>query len=62
MKYKVVILKSAEQDLRELRTYLPKNFGRVAWLDGYEKIKDASITCKLSHSVAHCRMRWCNLT
>ena len=41
MTFEVVILKSAEQDLRELRTYLLKNFGREAWLDSYTTIKVA---------------------
>jgi len=39
MKYEVVILKSAEQDLRDLRTYLLRQFGRDIWLESYEKIK-----------------------
>lgn len=39
MKYEVVILKSAEQDLHDLRGYLLKQFGRDAWLESYEKIK-----------------------
>lgn len=39
MKYEVVILESAEQDLRDLRGYLLKQFGRDTWLESYEKIK-----------------------
>ncbi len=39
MKYEVVILKSAEQDLQDLRTYLLRQFGRDIWLESYEKIK-----------------------
>ncbi len=39
MKYEVVILKSAEQDLQDLRTYLLRQFGRAIWLESYEKIK-----------------------
>jgi toxin ParE1/3/4 len=41
MKFEVVILKSAEQDLRELRTYLLKNYGRETRLDSYATIKVA---------------------
>lgn len=39
MKHEVVILESAEQDLRDLRSYLLKQFGRAAWLESYGKIK-----------------------
>jgi plasmid stabilization system protein ParE len=39
MKYEVVILKSAEQDLHDLRGYLLKQFGRDAWLESYQLIK-----------------------
>lgn len=46
MKYEVVILKSAEQDLRDLRTYLLKEFGRAAWLDSYENLKAANNNLK----------------
>lgn len=41
MKYEVVILKSAEQDLRDLRTYLLKNLGVDTWRESLEKIKAA---------------------
>ncbi len=41
MNYQVVILKSAEQDLQELRAYLLKHFGRETWLDSYAGIKAA---------------------
>jgi len=41
MKYEVVILKSAEQDLQDLRTYLLKNFGRDSWRESLEIIKAA---------------------
>jgi len=33
MKYAVVILKSAEQDLRDLKRYLVKDFGKAVWQD-----------------------------
>lgn len=39
MNYRVVILQSAEQDLRELRAYLLKHFGRETWLESYAGIK-----------------------
>ena len=39
MKYQVVILQSAEQDLKELRTYLIKQFGNQAWQNSYASIK-----------------------
>lgn len=41
MKYEVVILKSAEQDLRNLRTYLLKSFGVDTWRESHDKIKAA---------------------
>jgi plasmid stabilization system protein ParE len=37
---KVVFLKSAEADLKDLRIYIVKNFGRDVWLTSYGKIKD----------------------
>ena len=47
MKYEVVILKSAEQDLRDLRTYLLKSFGVDAWRESHDKIKTAIDNLKL---------------
>ena len=41
MKYEVVILKSAEQDLRDLRTYLLKNSGADTWQGSLNKTKAA---------------------
>lgn len=41
MKYQVVLLQSAEQDLRELRAYLLKRFGNETWQNSYANIKDA---------------------
>jgi plasmid stabilization system protein ParE len=41
MKHAVVILKSAEQDLQDLRNYLLEQFGRAAWLESYALIKTA---------------------
>lgn len=39
MTCKVVILKSAELDLKELRLYIIKRFGKTAWQGSYTKIK-----------------------
>lgn len=41
MTCRVVILRQAEQDLRELRGYLLKGFGRDVWLSSYADIKAA---------------------
>lgn len=41
MTFKVVILRSAEADLRELRRYLNKRFGPPAWDRSYAQIKQA---------------------
>jgi plasmid stabilization system protein ParE len=41
MSFQVVFLKSAEQDLKELRSYIVKNFGKDTWQASYTKIKDA---------------------
>ena len=41
MSVQVVFLKSAELDLKELRGYMVKNFGKDAWQASYAKIKDA---------------------
>lgn len=38
---KVVFLQSAEADLKDLRSYIVKNFGKDGWLTSYGKIKDA---------------------
>lgn len=40
MGFKVVILESAEQDLKELRTYIVKNFSADTWRTSYAKIKE----------------------
>jgi len=39
MKYAVVILKSAEQDLRDLKRYLVKDFGMAVWQDNFDNLK-----------------------
>jgi toxin ParE1/3/4 len=38
---KVVILDSAEQDLKELRSYVVKNFSQATWLKTYGKLKES---------------------
>lgn len=42
----VVFLYSAERDLLELKDYVLKNFGKIAWRSSYKKIKDAVIRLK----------------
>ena len=39
MGFRVVILESAEQDLKELRAYILENFSIDTWLASYTKIK-----------------------
>jgi len=41
MSYKVVILASAEQDIKELKSYVIKNFSPETWQDTYSKLKDS---------------------
>lgn len=38
---KVVFLRSAEADLKDLRHYILKNFGATVWASSYGKIKDS---------------------
>ena len=38
---RVVFLQSAEADLKDLRSYVVKNFGKPAWLASYDKIKES---------------------
>ena len=38
---KVVILDSAEQDLKDLRSYVVKNFSLATWLKTYNKLKES---------------------
>ncbi len=40
MSFKVVILDSAEQDLKELRSYIVKNFSLKTWKAHYSKLKE----------------------
>lgn len=41
MSLRIVILDSAEQDLKELRAYILKNFSSETWRTTYVKIKEA---------------------
>ena len=41
MSFKVVILQSAETDLKELRTYLIKQFSNQTWQSTYASLKGA---------------------
>jgi toxin ParE1/3/4 len=41
MSFKIVVLESAEHDLKELRTYIVKNFSQETWQKTFERIKDA---------------------
>ncbi|MFC5473397.1 type II toxin-antitoxin system RelE/ParE family toxin [Paraherbaspirillum soli] len=41
MSLQVVILESAEHDLKELREYIVKNFSVESWQDTYAKLKQA---------------------
>ena len=40
MSISVVFLRSAELDLKELKSYLVKNFGKDAWQASYSKIQE----------------------
>ncbi|MES2129961.1 MAG: type II toxin-antitoxin system RelE/ParE family toxin [Pseudomonadota bacterium] len=46
MRCQLVILASAEADLRALRSYLVANFGKRSWQDSYRKIKAAMTTIR----------------
>ena len=46
MSFQVVFLKSAELDLKDLRSYMVKNFGETTWQASYTKIKDAVNTIR----------------
>jgi toxin ParE1/3/4 len=43
MTLKVVVLRSAESDLMELKRYLRQNFGLGTWRESYRGIKDAIV-------------------
>jgi len=46
MNYRVVILQAAGQDLKDLRAYLLKNFGKETWLSRFPDIRTASDNLK----------------
>ncbi|MDD5057427.1 MAG: type II toxin-antitoxin system RelE/ParE family toxin [Sideroxydans sp.] len=41
MSYKIVILVSAEQDMKELKSYIVNKFSLATWQDTYSKLKDS---------------------
>ena len=41
MNHKIIILESAEYDLKELKNYIIKNFSFKIWQHSYRKIKEA---------------------
>jgi toxin ParE1/3/4 len=41
MSFKIIILESAEHDLKELRSYIVKNFSQETWQTTFERIKEA---------------------
>lgn len=40
MSCRIVFLASAEQDIKELKSYIIKKFSLVTWQDTYNKLKD----------------------
>jgi toxin ParE1/3/4 len=40
MSFKIIILESAEHDLKELRGYIVKNFSQEIWQTTFDRIKD----------------------
>lgn len=44
MSHRVHLLRAAERDLHDLRTYLTTQFGKEAWQESYTQIK-ANLTC-----------------
>ena len=46
MTHKIIILASAEHDLKELRHYIIKHFSNKTWLTTYKKIKEATQNLK----------------
>lgn len=47
MSLKVVILESAEHDLKELKAYLVKNFSVETWQNTYDSIKEVIRNLKI---------------
>jgi plasmid stabilization system protein ParE len=46
MNYRIVFLASAEQDLKELKRYIAKNFSPKAWHSTYGKLKESIFNLK----------------
>ena len=46
MSHKIIILASAEYDLKELRHYIIKNFSIKTWQNTYNKIKETILNLK----------------
>lgn len=47
MTYKIIILASAEHDLKELRLYIIKNFSNKTWQNIYKKLKQAILNLQI---------------
>ncbi|MFC0134566.1 type II toxin-antitoxin system RelE/ParE family toxin [Massilia eurypsychrophila] len=47
MTFRVVFVDSAEQDLKELKRYIVRNFGRNAWQNSYREIRNSIAALKL---------------
>lgn len=41
MNFQIVLLESAERDLKELKAYINKQFGIIAWQTSYQKIQES---------------------
>jgi toxin ParE1/3/4 len=41
MSFKIIILESAEHDLKELRSYIIKDFSQETWQTTFDRIKEA---------------------
>lgn len=46
MNYTVIVLPKAEEDLKEIHSYLMTTFSRKEWLEAYRKIKQAILQLK----------------
>ena len=46
MSMKIVMLESAEHDLKELKNYIIKNFSVETWQNSYDKIKTSILNMK----------------
>ncbi|MDN5843284.1 MAG: hypothetical protein L0H54_07535 [Alcaligenaceae bacterium] len=58
---KVVLLDEAQSDIRELRQYVTKIFGKAIWQETYTGIKATRYAIRwLSPSAAISRLNWLN--